>query len=526
MKRWLAAQLNCNVQTLFEPTGCATRSGLVFCPHVNGSFGVQELCSRLTSELQRPVGMYAGGQPKGWSESANWVTHKKANARGFKNNLFPLLVATKSFGMGIDKPNIRYTVHYGIPPSIESFYQEAGRAGRDGRDAYCCVMFSNDNPARTQKLLAPQTTLPEIAGALKQRDWDSDDDITRVMFFHEKAFKGIERELADIAQVTDQLGNLTTARTCRIVARASRQETEKAIHRLLVLGVVRDYTIDYAANEFTIHLSGASKEQIADTYARYVQGYNRGRVVTERAKLERHLTADFQRFVAVACRVLVEFIYDTIERGRRRALREMLSLCEDAVRGDTDRVVRERLLRYLETTYSREIEDIIGETGRYDKLLRLVDGKVESTDGEVLGGIRSPREAQEIRGQAARFLESYPDHPGLLTLRAVADVHCPDCSIPAVVDDLQAATRFAVARYGVDQQTVADLIAWALFKIYERQAAHYGEVAAQFIYRRDDTDLARSLLASEHFHGSMSREPGTYLFGRLCDRIKNELLTE
>ncbi|MGH9425954.1 MAG: hypothetical protein ACRD2L_06600, partial [Terriglobia bacterium] len=259
---------------------------------------------------------------------------------------------------------------------------------------------------------------------------------------------------------------------------------------------------------------------------RYVQGYNRGRVVTERAKLEKHLTADFQRFVAAACRVLVEFIYDTIERGRRRALREMLSLCEDAVRGDTDRVVRERLLRYLETTYSQEIEDIIGETGRYDKLMRLVDGKIESTDGEVLGGIRSPREAQEIRGQAARFLESYPDHPGLLTLRAVADVHCPNCSISVVLDDLQAAAKFAVARYGDDQETVADLMAWALSKIYDRQPMHYAEVASQLIYRRAEPDFTRSLLASGHLHGSMSCEPATYLMGRLCDRIETEILTE
>ena len=98
MKRWLGAQFNCDVQTFFEPSSCGTRSGLVFCPHVNGSFGVQEISSRLAGELQRAVGMYAGGQPKNWNEGASWVAYKKATAHGFKNNLFPLLVRPKASG--------------------------------------------------------------------------------------------------------------------------------------------------------------------------------------------------------------------------------------------------------------------------------------------------------------------------------------------------------------------------------------------------------------------------------------------
>jgi len=115
--------------------------GIIYC---STRKNVEQLCIDLNRNGYAATRYHAGLTEQEREENQNDFIFDKKN----------IIVATNAFGMGIDKSNVSFVIHYNMPKNIESYYQEAGRAGRDGLDAECLILFSPQDVNTNQYLIS------------------------------------------------------------------------------------------------------------------------------------------------------------------------------------------------------------------------------------------------------------------------------------------------------------------------------------------------------------------------------------
>ena len=232
------------------------------------------------------------------------------------------------------------------------------------------------------------------------------------------------------------------------------------------------------------------------------------------------------QYVVAAAKVLIDFIYDTIEKGRRRGLREMVKVTESALASsDQDHEVRMRIVRYFESTYSEEIESVIESNDLgFDRIPVIFDGTANDV-GENIGGIRSANEAMGLRGQVARYLESTPDHPGLLAIRALSELYSKEYDLESLEVDFLAFIDFALNRYSCSEQRLIDFLMYFLRKSFERDPSVYErlfEKAGSYI---NISILCSTFLNSNELSDEMNAFPASIFFNekakQILDTIRN-----
>ena len=436
----------------YERNGERTNSGLIFCPHVTSHFGIHKVATYIKEnvlQITESIGEYAGKL-----ESADLAKTQ----RRFRKNDLALLVATKSFGMGIDKPNIRYTLHFNMPQSLEAFYQEAGRAGRDRQKAVCALLLSQefsdkglmkrfiknafrgeDKEKKTiyellNKIEWSDTEKPDTPGIERILDTMTVNQTQNVLIpFENGQIKAIaryiihkdEKELDYAYEWSDTVEDF--ARKLRVPVTAqlttdfkrirTESETFKAIHRLSVVGVIKDYTISYKPDliEAIIH------KRPDDEYIKILTQYVSRFMSPEDAKrapeeiMQRKGNTVLQKCLGY----FIWFVYDRIKKRREEALDVMEQAAKvgsypnenhEKDRDECRRDFSDFVYKYFDSRYTRELRKSL-----YDYNVDLVWQYIDEVNGE-------PGSTKHLRGSCDRLLEQNPDNAALLLLRAYARI--------------------------------------------------------------------------------------------------------
>lgn len=338
---------------------------IVFSRTKGGSTGVEALYRDFSADFVEHVGMYHG--------------ERKEEQDAFMSDERPLLFATKAFGMGIDKPNVRATIHFGMPESREAYYQEAGRAGRDGTNAECMLLsYTNTQyDMLINRFFNSSTTTDEQQLIMKRLQGT---DISTNFFFYLEGVESLDEEVKKSLELINRFHDHDNY--IYTISTDSKNKIEKYLYILHKMGIVKNWEVAFngltninfkiEVNPFFQDIDHIKKSSLFYIHA-YSEQFSSEDTELERDKFYRQKIDMVNRIedVNVIITAIREWYYFTFTTTRRIKLENMYRLISDESNHD-------KIQDVLETAF--DISQTIGKTNEGYTL-----SFESNTLGEVMG---------------------------------------------------------------------------------------------------------------------------------------------
>jgi len=397
-----------------------TKAGIIFTQNVGGVNGCYSISQDLIKTLNQDVRYYSGTKPKKLDiKLKQFNLYKKQALLDFKKNIFSLIVATKSFGMGINKPNIHFTIHYGIPCSMEALYQEGGRAGRDK------VIFNKANPAKCITLLSESNIEDEdnLWGSELSvddfKDKETSGDLETNLYLMKMGLENEKKEFERIKKIFIIFGKSTKTRVTLNgkVINESKTHLENALYKLKQLGYVEDWTIsDWGigtskGGEFEVTLNKITDEEIKNQLFKTIQKYDHNfteeNINTDESLIcYKEILGTSESSTDKYIKIIIRWTYRTFVYARKQSLKTVYENCVKVANQEIS-----------SQQFKNSLESYFKFTNTSNVFQQILDGQVDLNDVFQVfyynHKLLTPTTLESRKHSLSRFLESQNDNIGL-----------------------------------------------------------------------------------------------------------------
>ena len=453
---------------------------------------------------------------------------KKSVQERFMGNEIDIMTATKAFGMGINKPNVRYTIHYGMPMSIESFYQEAGRAGRDDMPSDCYIIYDPEQPSSELNLLFMREVSDE---ELHSAHMAMKHDLNTIFYLWLSNNKGVENDVDEIIWfLTEYFSQYRQANSfdfycadmrgigpkMQYSVKHRQADVERSLYHLKLLGVVSDWTIKQyeIRGQAILHIdiSPFDEASVHKNFLEYIKKYDP--LFEEEADTDRNKKyfdiinnpISEGKYLRTHAYALVSWIYDHIGYTRRIAINNIRELCDRYRSDDDSEKFRKEIENYLKVDEKNGLLDAISANPKTWALWFEAFADIFTNEGRTINKPLTYDGYNSLRMVVARYIESYADNPGLnliyLVSRAVTgtfDYVVDSERLDNLIESLSKGSLFRDDMKEIVQRlliTIKEYKNNESIRLFSERICHYMPEYAEMIYNALEDDYSLSTYLS------------------------------